>query len=133
MFIFNTETKLSGTIKALLTVALGVLLIATHINVLTWIVQIIATIIMVYGIIPLVQCLMYPAMRPLAPRAAYRILVALLVYMLAGPIGGIIRYILGIILILVGVSKCFLIWNVGRKHPGHQTYTQFEDNSVDEQ
>jgi hypothetical protein len=133
MFIFRTESKTSGTIKALLTVALGVLLIATEVNVMTWIVQIVATIIMALGIIPLVQSLLYPAMRPYAPRAAYRIVVAILVYMLAGPIGGIIRYILGILLILFGVSRCFFIWNVGKKHSDHQSYTQFEDNSIDEQ
>ena len=133
MFYIRKETKVAGAIKALLAIAVGVLLLVAEVNVLEWVVQIIAAIFMVLGIIPLMLCLRNPQLQMFLPSAVYRIVIAILVFMLAGPIGGIIRYILAVVLIFYGVSKCLRLLNIVRRNQGYPGYSQYEDDSVDEQ
>ena len=134
MFYFKPETKSSRVIKALIAIAIGVLLLVAKVNVLAWIVQLIAAIFMLLGIIPLVLCLRNPALQMFLPSALYRIVIAVLVFMLAGPIGGIIRYILAIVLIFYGVSKLLSLFRKdNNRYTDYRGYSQFEDDSVDEQ
>lgn len=190
MFVFARDTKLSGTIKALLAVAFGIYLIVTKANAMTLVVQVLGAGILALGVFPLLLSLKYPAMQQLASGAVFKIIVAVLLMSFAGPVAGVLRYVLGGILcifgasqilallslrnvigggflpfllpvillslgmmffseelvgkdvfgqlagiafILYGVSKAMTAWNVGRKKPAGQQYTQFEDNSVDEQ
>ena len=92
MFYIRRDSRTSGTIKALLAIAFGVLLISTDINIMAWIVQIIAAVMMVMGILPLIMVFRNPSLLPFAGGALYRVVIAVLLFMLAGPIGGIIRY-----------------------------------------
>lgn len=133
MFYIRRDSRTSGTIKALLAIAFGVLLISTDINIMAWIVQIIAAVMMVMGILPLIMVFRNPSLLPFAGGALYRVVIAVLLFMLAGPIGGIIRYILGIILIFFGVTKGLSVWNIGSRNQRQHNYDQFEDNSIDEQ
>ena len=77
------------------------------------------------------MCLRDSSLQAYRPQALYRIVIAILVFMLAGPIGGIIKFILAILLILYGVSKLLSLFRKdGDRYRG---YSQYEDDSVDEQ
>ncbi|MBR5834493.1 MAG: DUF308 domain-containing protein [Bacteroidales bacterium] len=131
MFYFKPETKSSRVLKALIAIAVAVLLLVAKVNILAWVVQIIAAIFLLLGIVPLVMCLRDSSLQAYLPQALYRIVIAILVFMLAGPIGGIIKFILAILLILYGVSKLLSLFRKdGDRYHG---YSQYEDDSVDEQ
>lgn len=190
MITIKRDTKWTGSLKALLAVAFGVYLIVTKANAMTLVVQIFGAGVLAVGVFPLLLSLKYPSMSQYASGAVVKILIAVLLLMLAGPISGIVRYILGGILclfgasqiltllslrssivagfwpfalpvilfllglmffseeligkdimgqiaglafIIYGVSKGLTTWNVGMKKSAQSQYTQFEDNSVDEQ
>ena len=102
---FRNETKLAGTIKALFAIALGVCLIVTKANAMTLVVQIVSVMIMAMGVVPLFLSMKYPVMQELASGSLFRILISVLLFSFADPVASVLRYILGGILCLVGLSQ----------------------------
>lgn len=102
---FRSESKLTGGIKALFAIALGVSLIVTKANAMTLVVQAVSVGIMALGIVPLILSMKYPAMQELASGSFFRILISVLLFTFAGPVAAVIRYIIGGILCLVGISQ----------------------------
>lgn len=104
MFIIRRETKSQGIIKALLSIALGIFMILTKANAMTMIVQVASACLLIAGIIPLLLKNKYPQMSAAASSAAYKIILAVLLFLLADPVAGIIRYVLGGIMCFLGIS-----------------------------
>ena len=105
MFVFRSETVLSGSIKALFAIAFGVYLIVTKANAMTLVVQVLSAGILVMGVFPLLLSVKYPAMQPLASGAFFRILLSVLLFSFADPIASVIRYVIGGLLCLFGGSQ----------------------------
>lgn len=104
MFIFKKETRSEGIVKALLSMALGIFMIVTKANAMTLIVQVASACLFIAGILPLLLRSKYPAMAEAASSAAYKIILAVILFVLADPVAGIIRYVLGGILCFFGIS-----------------------------
>ena len=93
-----------GLLKALLSFALGVFMIVTKANAMTLIVQVASACMLVAGLLPLFLRSKFPSMEGQIASSGYKILIAVLLFLLADPVAGIIRYVLGGILCLFGVS-----------------------------
>ena len=104
MFIIKRETRSQGIVKALLAIALGTFMILTKANAMTMIVQVASACLFIAGILPLLLKNKYPQMSEAAASAAYKIILAVLLFLLADPVAGIIRYVLGAILCFLGIS-----------------------------
>lgn len=104
MFIIKRETRAQGIVKALLAIALGTFMILTKANAMTMIVQVASACLFIAGILPLLLKNKYPQMAEAAASAAYKIILAVLLFLLADPVAGIIRYVLGAILCFLGIS-----------------------------
>ena len=104
MFIFRQETRTHSILKALLYVAVGVYMIVTKANAMTLIVQIVSACILVSGLLPLLLAGRYPEMAASASGVVYKILLAVILFVLADPIAGIIRYVIGGLLCFFGIS-----------------------------
>ncbi len=105
MFVVRRESKVSGIIKALVAIAFGIFLIVTKANAMTMVVQIIAAALLVFGVLPLLLSLKYPVMQELSEGAFFRILIAVLLLVFADDVGGVLRYIIGGILCVFGISQ----------------------------
>lgn len=117
MIVFKKDTKTSGLIKALAAIAVGLFLVLTKANAMTLIVQIGAACLLVAGVIPLLFKTKYPSMEEYASGSIYRIVVAFIIFLLAGPVAGIIRYVLGGILCFFGVSMIINIVKARETNP----------------
>lgn len=104
MIVFKQDTKTLGLIKALAAIVVGLFLVLTKANAMTLIVQIGAGCLLVAGVIPLLLKGKHPSMEEYASGSIYRMVIALIIFLLADPIAGIIRYVLGGILCFFGVS-----------------------------
>jgi uncharacterized membrane protein HdeD (DUF308 family) len=111
---FRSESKLTGGIKALFAIALGVSLIVTKANAMTLVVQAVSVGIMALGIVPLILSMKYPAMQELASGSFFRILISVLLFTFAGPVAAVIRYIIGGILCLVGMSQIMNFFSMSK-------------------
>ena len=105
MFVVRRESKVSGIIKALVAIAFGIFLIVTKANAMTMVVQIIAAALLVFGVLPLLLSLKYPVMQELSEGSFFRILIAVLLLVFADDVGGVLRYIIGGILCVFGISQ----------------------------
>ena len=109
MFIIRRETKSQGIIKALLSIALGIFMILTKANAMTMIVQVASACLLIAGIIPLLLKNKYPQMSAAASSAAYKIILAVLLFLLADPVADdVIGYRVGI---------CTMHMNMGDRLP----------------
>lgn len=115
---FRSESKLTGGIKALFAIALGVSLIVTKANAMTLVVQAVSVGIMALGIVPLILSMKYPAMQELASGSFFRILISVLLFTFAGPVAAVIRYIIGGILCLVGMSQIMNFFSMSKASAG---------------
>lgn len=115
MIIINKETRKSGLIKALIALVLGVYMVVTKANAMTLIVQIISGVILLASLVPLLLQGKYPALQQYTKTAIFGILIALLLFLLAGPISGVIRYILGTVICLFGISMIITLFSVRAK------------------
>ena len=113
---FRNETRLTGSVKALFALAVGISLIVTKANAMTLLVQVVSVGIMVLGVAPLLLSIKYPALQQLASGAPFRILLSVLLFAFADPVASVIRYILGGILTLVGISQVLSLPNMGNAH-----------------
>ena len=120
---FRRETKMMGSIKALFAIAIGVSLIVTKANAMTLVVQAISVGILALGVFPLILSMKYPAMQELASGSFFRILMSVLLFTFAGPVAAVIRYILGGILCLVGISQIMNFFSMRNTSDGG--YLQF--------
>jgi uncharacterized membrane protein HdeD (DUF308 family) len=111
MIIFRStqENKISNYLKAALYVAFGVYLIVAKVNAMELIVQIIAGGALIMGVVSFLIGLRFTSLQMLSSSAIFSVLLSLLLFAFAGPISAIIRYILGVILLLSGGSQTFSI------------------------
>lgn len=109
MVIFNTGSifpggnKLSRIIKAVLFIALGAFLIITKANAMTMIVQVIAICLFVVGLISLLMGMKFTSSIPIS--SIMNFLISVLLFSFAGPVSTVLRYVIGGILCLFGVSQ----------------------------
>ena len=113
MFIIKKETKSQGIVKALLSIALGIFMILTKANAMTMIVQVVSACLFIAGIVPLLLKNKYPEMADAASTAPYKIILAVILFVLADPVAGIIRYVLGGVLCFIGISMVVSLLRVG--------------------
>jgi uncharacterized membrane protein HdeD (DUF308 family) len=107
IFGFGRENKVSGLIKALVAIAFGAYLIITKANAMELVVQIIAGAIMLMGAFSFLLGLRFPAMQIMAGSSLFGILAGGLLFVFAGPISAVLRYIIGGFLFLSGGSQIF--------------------------
>jgi uncharacterized membrane protein HdeD (DUF308 family) len=101
--MFPTGNKLSRIIKALLFVALGVFLIVTKANAMTMVVQVIAAGLFIVGLVSLLMGMKFTSSIPIS--SIMNFLISVLLFSFAGPVSTVLRYIIGGILCLFGVSQ----------------------------
>ena len=90
-------------------------MVVTKANAMTLIVQIISGVILLASLVPLLLQGKYPALQQYTKTAIFGILIALLLFLLAGPISGVIRYILGTVICLFGISMIITLFSVRAK------------------
>lgn len=101
--MFPTGNNITRIIKAVLFVILGAFLIITKANAMTMIVQAIAVGLFAFGLVSLLFGLRVSSSIPVS--AITNFLLSVLLFSFAGPIATVLRYILGGILCLFGVSQ----------------------------
>ena len=112
MLIFQSgNNKLTKVIKALLFIALGVFLIATKANAMTMVLQVIAAGIFAVGVISFLAGMRFASAIPV--NAIMNILIAVLLFSFAGPISTVLRYIIGGLLCLFGISQTLKMMSLG--------------------
>jgi hypothetical protein len=123
MIIFRQETRSMGLLKALLAIALGIFMIVTNANAMTLIVQVASACMLVAGLLPLFFRGNSASVVGDLSSAGYKILIAVLLFVFADPVAGIIRYLLGGLLCLFAVSSIInLIGAQGSHRAGALAY-----------
>ena len=115
MLTFGYQNKFSGPFKALIAIAFGVFLIATGVNAMKLVVQIISVCIFVYGIFSFILGLRNKTSQMLVPSSIINIAISLLMFTFAGPISTVIRYILGSILFLLGLYQTLVLFSARKE------------------
>lgn len=115
MLTFGYQNKFSGPFKALIAIAFGVFLIATGVNAMKLVVQIISVCIFVYGIFSFILGLRNNTSQMLVPSSIINIAISLLMFTFAGPISTVIRYILGSILFLLGLYQTLVLFSARKE------------------
>ena len=111
MLTFGYENRFSGPLKALLSIAFGIFMIATKANAMTLIEQIIAVAVLAFGVFSFLVGLKHKTMQMLSMNAIVNIVVALLLFFFAGPISAVLRYILGAILFFFGLYQVMVLFS----------------------
>lgn len=95
--------------KALVAIAFGAYLIITKANAMELVVQIIAGAIMIMGAFSFLLGLKFPAMQIMSGSSLFGVLIAVLLFVFAGPVSAVLRYIIGGFLFLAGGSQIFAL------------------------
>lgn len=107
MITFGYSNRFSGPLKAICAIAFGVLMILTKADAMALIVKILAVGIFVFGVFSLATALAAHRQQSqlLLSNSIVNIVIALLLFAFAGTLSLIIRYVLGVILLLFGFSQ----------------------------
>lgn len=108
MILFGYSSRTTSILKAVLSIVLGVVLIVTKANAMTLVVQIIAGAILVFGVFSGIVSYKMSASFPI--NSIMSALISILVFSFAGPISAVLRYILGGILFLFGLSQTMALF-----------------------
>lgn len=112
MFTFGYSNRLSGPMRALVAVAIGVIMVVYNEQAMNIVVKIIAALIFASGIVSLVVGLKKKndnTSRLMNFNAVVDIVIAALLFMFNGFVANLIIYLIGFVLILFGLFQIFAI------------------------
>lgn len=124
MITFGYSSRFSGPLRALVFIALGIMLVVTKANAMELVVKVVAAFILASGIVSFL--LGYKkrqdgSMPLLSFNALVNIAIAVLLFLFSGPASRLISYLIGITLFGFGLFQIIVLFSARKSFPGRWT------------
>lgn len=124
MITFGYSSRFSGPLRALVFIALGIMLVVTKANAMELVVKVIAAFILASGLVSFI--LGYKkrqdgSMPLLGFNALVNIVIAVLLFLFSGPASRLISYLIGMTLFGFGLFQIIVLFSARRNFPGGWT------------
>lgn len=118
MITFGYSSKFSGILRAVIAVALAVLMFVTPSNALALLVKIFSGVLCVAGVATCVYAIVHrtsPSFPLWITNAVMDIVIAALMFKFAGFVAGIVIYVIGVVLCIMGIWETVVLISARRK------------------
>ena len=124
MITFGYSSRFSGPLRALVFIALGIMLVVTKANAMELVVKVVAAFILASGLVSFI--LGYKkrqdgSMPLLGFNALVNIVIAVLLFLFSGPASRLISYLIGMTLFGFGLFQIIVLFSARRNFPGGWT------------